>query len=490
MSDPAGHNPIRDLENFDTQGLAVNPLAPEEVRRRGDRLRRRRNAAGVVAGVAAVALIATPIALIAGGDSGSPSPAPPGPTVTETPPASGVTEIPDEFPLAAGFPTESEEEDPISGPRRQLDDLDFQACGEPVPDAPREDRMVATFTNAEDYRLRALSTYVDGAAAEAALRSMTDRWEACPEDPVRSDGYVTLRELRPVPVGDEAWAVLERDTFQGAESPFGGTIMVVRVGNAILAESRGGHAGYPSGNGERMLDGLVDSAFPVIDKMCLFAAEGCAEGEGEGDEPTALSPADLITPEETQPRYESAWETVETYDGEGAEPASPCFGNTFEGRNATSVFRRDFEMHGPQGPLDGNRMTAVVAEFPDKQTAQAAYIGFGEDAGLCQDAIVTEIAEKYTSLAGGEVPLENVHGLARTWFATYGPYLGAADAVYRLETGVAWVGKRVVVMTTMVGPFEPGKPPSPTAMEAMLVQAAERLAPGPEGSITPVTPMV
>lgn len=485
-------DPIRDLQDFDSQGLAVNPLAPDEVRRRGDRMRRRRNAAGVVAGVAAVALIATPIALVTGGngDDSSPQPAPPGPTVTETPSQPAVTTIPAEFPLTVGFPGQSEEPEPVEGPERRLDDLDLQACAQPITDAPREDRMWASFTNVEDYRARYLTTYADAAAAEAALGTMMLEWEACPVDPERSDGYVTHREVRTIQLGEESFAVLEQDTFDEGKSPFGASLFVVRVGNAILFESRGGHAGYPSGNGSSIIEDFTTSADPVIEKMCLFSAEGCSSGSGSGDGPSPLTEADLIAPEETQPRYESAWETTSTIAGEGAEPASPCFGNTFAGRDATAVFRRDFGMTGPQGPLEGDKLTAVVAEFRDKQTAQAAFIGFGEDAGLCEQAVVPDVAEEYEGLAGGEVQLENVDGLARTWFANYGPYPGGSGAVYRLETGIAWVGKRVVVMTSMSGPFEPGKPPTPTAMEAMIVQAAERLLPGPEGPVTtpPILP--
>ena len=65
-------DPIRDLENFSPGGPSMSPLPAREVRRRGDRMRRRRTAALSVAGAAAVAaVIATPLALADGnGDAG------------------------------------------------------------------------------------------------------------------------------------------------------------------------------------------------------------------------------------------------------------------------------------------------------------------------------------------------------------------------------------------------------------------------------------
>jgi hypothetical protein len=68
-------DPIEELSNFDP-GVPVSPLPAAEVRARGDRLRRR-NAALVVGGaVAAIVLIAVPVAVFAGDDDdGMPQPA-------------------------------------------------------------------------------------------------------------------------------------------------------------------------------------------------------------------------------------------------------------------------------------------------------------------------------------------------------------------------------------------------------------------------------
>src|SRR5918992_2949226 len=67
-------DPIEELSSFDPGG-SVHPLPAAEVRRRGERLRRR-NLALVAGAVAAVLVVAIPISVLAGGDEGGrPEPA-------------------------------------------------------------------------------------------------------------------------------------------------------------------------------------------------------------------------------------------------------------------------------------------------------------------------------------------------------------------------------------------------------------------------------
>jgi hypothetical protein len=69
-------DPIEELSNFEP-GVPVSPMPAAEVRRRGDRLRRRNTALVVGGAVAAVALVAVPVAVFAGGDNGGgPTPGP------------------------------------------------------------------------------------------------------------------------------------------------------------------------------------------------------------------------------------------------------------------------------------------------------------------------------------------------------------------------------------------------------------------------------
>ena len=58
-------DPIEELSNFDPRS-PVNPMPAAEVRRRGDRLRRRNTARVVGGAVAAVVLVAVPVAVLCG----------------------------------------------------------------------------------------------------------------------------------------------------------------------------------------------------------------------------------------------------------------------------------------------------------------------------------------------------------------------------------------------------------------------------------------
>lgn len=180
-------------------------------------------------------------------------------------------DIPDGFPLAAGWPEEAEPggDNGLTGPNRELPALAFQACGEQWQEPAHADRLRADWQNPEDYRGRQLTTYEDADAALAAVADLVAQQQACPADPERDDGYVTEREVRTVDVdgADEAWAILERDTMDGAESPFGATTVLVRVGRSVLVVTHGGHSGYPGGDGTTTVDAMVDDAAPVLDAM-------------------------------------------------------------------------------------------------------------------------------------------------------------------------------------------------------------------------------
>ncbi len=75
-------DPIDELSNFEP-GVPVSPIPAAEVRRRGERLRRRRTALGVGGAVAAVVLIAVPVAVVANGDDDGGTPQPAAPVITE-----------------------------------------------------------------------------------------------------------------------------------------------------------------------------------------------------------------------------------------------------------------------------------------------------------------------------------------------------------------------------------------------------------------------
>ena len=103
-------DPIKDLEDFNQQGLNVNPLPPSEVRRLGDRMRRRNAAFAAVGAAAAIAVIVTPLAVFAGGRDHAEPPVDQPIGVRRSPSprrnhrqSPVAAAIPDDFPIAAGL---------------------------------------------------------------------------------------------------------------------------------------------------------------------------------------------------------------------------------------------------------------------------------------------------------------------------------------------------------------------------------------------------
>lgn len=185
-------------------------------------------------------------------------------------------EIPDDFPMLAGWPPSSEADgDGRSGPSRVADAVVFTACGTEWREPARVDRVRAGWDSAEDYRTRQLTTYDDDDAAVAAVEDLVAFERSCPTEPPGEDGFGTEREVRPVALGDDGWAILERDTFNGSPSVFGASTVVVRVGRAVLVVSHGGHAGYPGGDGQQQVDAMGSEAARSIAQMCQFTKTGC-----------------------------------------------------------------------------------------------------------------------------------------------------------------------------------------------------------------------
>jgi len=280
-------DPINRLENFNREGLPVTPIAPSEVRRLGNRMRRRRNAAAVVGAVAAVAVIATPIALFAGSGSGGSGPGPSEPsTITDTPttttptatpgPSGWVTRIPDDFPLADGWPDPSlsEYDEALKGPGRELRAFAFEACGNRVPDPGSSDRLNASWTNAEDFRGRELRTFRTDQEAVTYLAHLRVLWQECAQE-TGSDGYTRLRSVRPTEAGDESFALVTHLEFQGAPGIGLSIAQVVRIGNAVHVDETSTEG--TANDTARQLAAMADESAGVVDAMCVFAEGGCGD---------------------------------------------------------------------------------------------------------------------------------------------------------------------------------------------------------------------
>ena len=269
-------DPIQDLEALAQQGVDVSPLPASEVRRRGDRRRRRQQTLAAVGGVAAIALIVTPIAVLASGrDNAGPIDTP---TITKTvdttqptpvQPAK-LTKIPEGFPLAY----ELQRQEDGTTPTPALNELGPQIpapCASPAQnfDEFMDNLGVRATYPAEGSDGRTLRTFENSVVAIKAMDSVRAPAELCTQD---GDRVWTVRRLD---LGEEAFTLVQ--TFgQG----LGGVIyQFVRVGNAVLVTEAGGEwdltSSVPAGIRDR--SAIADR---ISQEMCVFAEHSCGvEGE-------------------------------------------------------------------------------------------------------------------------------------------------------------------------------------------------------------------
>lgn len=270
-------DPIEELENFSIPGPAMNPMPAAEVRRRGNRIRRRNNALAAVGGVAAVALIATPFALFAGGQS-SPDSVDPAPQ-----PTTWVQEVPDGFDITTGIGDGQTEvttsDDPL---------LIQNVCGvgwHVVPEPA--DQLTASMANpdSEGGHTRYLAVFDDFAQASAAMAQFDEAPSSC--DGVYDDEGTTY-EMLPADVAgssaedSSAWVQAMHDEV--GMTGEGYVTVAQQVGNALLIDTAiSGGVGDETVR-DLAVSNLVDRSQDVVGSMCEFSVAGCGDN-GEAVDP-------------------------------------------------------------------------------------------------------------------------------------------------------------------------------------------------------------
>ncbi|WP_372733877.1 hypothetical protein [Nocardioides sp.] len=282
------------FENFD-QGMHVDALPPAEIRRRGDKLRRRNTALATVGGVAAaLVFIGTPVALLSG-TGGDERPAPPIATQTTSPDdATWRTEIPAEFPLRDGFPT-------ANGDGTATDVVIVSAgdgtpltsysplCGVDWPALePRQRATIGYTGESEDYSERALLLYADADRAEGLLDTLRENVQSCPDQPTDDGEGVIETRLVDFDLGTERSVVVAQEVVgdDGLRSQLLVT-QVAQTGNAVYLEQSYGAAGGPD-----VIDyetsRLRDLSARPLASMCVFAADPCRlEDTSVSDSPSS-----------------------------------------------------------------------------------------------------------------------------------------------------------------------------------------------------------
>ncbi|MEJ7831447.1 MAG: hypothetical protein WKF79_00895 [Nocardioides sp.] len=191
MSDPIEDPALDKRWNDFDPGGSVNPMKPAEVRRRGDRLRRRNTALATVGAAVAVAVIATPIGVFAGGSSdrdtepvapptSAPSPTAPGLsdadllTATDVPPIDGFTDW-TEHPGTPGRTLGCQSE---SWETLGIEDSVRRDFGSHIPPGPAN---VDGSTDDTAFVRSAVLRFDDGDAAATAYDTVVDLISECPD---------------------------------------------------------------------------------------------------------------------------------------------------------------------------------------------------------------------------------------------------------------------------------------------------------------------
>lgn len=437
-------DPIKDLENFNREGLSVTPLDPSEVRRLGDRRRQRRNAAAAVAGVAAVAVIATPLALLAAGrDSGSaPDPGPatdPTGSVqpTTVPPTTWVTTIPDGFPLMTGVENDPEgaSEPTVSPDGEGLGNLSL--CNRKVWPATAVDRLAGEDPAMDFHYNRELLVFPSDVDAILAMTRIRDGVEACASE-TTTDGAIpgeefellhTLHRQETGAAETVTWTDAYADGSIGTK-----VFQFVRVGNAVTGtqvSSESNKDGVAS-----QLPAVTAGSSSLVDELRIF--RGTA-----GTSTGSLRPTDLLTAEQTLPA--GSWAVASTGPADETGALTVCQESALAQIGASATIRRTFSPLGEGG--SGNSLMTVVGEFPDAEGAAAAYTALGEELALCR--AIEQAGFEVSHEPDVVVPLTGVVGEARVASASWVDPGDGTNAVHLLMNGTALVGKRVVLVSSL-----------------------------------------
>jgi hypothetical protein len=281
------NDPFAPLDNF-PEGLHVDSLPASEIRRRGDRMRRRNTALAAVGGVAAAAVfIGVPVALTAGDDRNRDVDPAPAPTQTEDPtpaPTTWITEIPEDFPVTEGMADQGE---PTEG------DLDaFPLCDTSYPTSRGTADTVTYYysDDGESSATRVFQLWPDDAAAYETIDRLEEAVRACPQGPTMGGEAVLESRLVDFSTGGDASLSFVQEVVEDDGLVSGlFTVEVTQVGNAVLVDSSYGAAG-----GDEAIaiatEILADRSAATRAAMCVFSADPCSTQQVSPDDNTSSSP--------------------------------------------------------------------------------------------------------------------------------------------------------------------------------------------------------
>ncbi|HWI42918.1 MAG TPA: hypothetical protein VNS81_04825 [Nocardioides sp.] len=227
----------------------------------------------------------------------------------------------------------------------------------------------------------------------------------------------------------------------------------------------------------------------AVPALALFGGQPKSDSDrvAPKPEPKAVSAANLITDDDTVYVPGAAdWFTTDTSPGDGQSVFHPCAREALAGLGATSVFRRDFELRNLEAgapDVKGDYLGEAVAQFRSEEDARAAYDTVARwvldcDGHIPEATTYTVVPKAHSvDVPDGDAVIYDAHwGPVPKEIDPYG------DSAYIGETGIALVGDRISVLTSVVVGQDydfVGKTP----VEQMLPKAAARLATdGPAGA--------
>ncbi|HEU4511600.1 MAG TPA: hypothetical protein VFR87_00690 [Nocardioidaceae bacterium] len=501
-------DPLDDLRNLE----AARPgrLAPTEVRRRGDRMRTRRTVLRVVTAAAAVAVIASGGAVVAGsltstGPQPAPAPAPPSPAhpspttsppAEEPPPEGWLTGIPHGFPIGLGLPEpggDVPEWERADGPATPLSGI---ACAESedLPAGP-VDGLRVEVAPPDESQWRHLLLFADAATAveaQAALLSSADRCsEGAQSGP---DDQLSPEEVRWT-VGEAVSGGTHVVDIEGALHARGTDVRVpgrvltrvVRVGNAVLVDRRDSASSATGMDTEvRAFTADVEA---VTEEMCVFSPDGCSRKPGDVDaaEPDGLEPEPLP--------YAITVETLEEHTGQDGwmstqgvlDEPMVCAEESTEALAGNRTDTRQYARFDDEGFTLGMATTTVL-DFSSSTEAPDGFERAADWLTTCDEPL-----DRRHRIFSADEAYGAVH--SGSW--TTGPWrwrtvMSAApevceecDAAWNHHQGVALGGERlVIVQVSTRGDLQRSVDEADSPMPGLLEAAAALAAGRRSGSAT------
>jgi hypothetical protein len=286
-------DPLDELRNL-AGDLDARPLPAAEVRRRGDRIRRRRTLTQAVGALAAVAVVASGGVLLIGNlssapvppgpaeQSGSPTPSP----TTNTQQQTWLTSIPEGFPIEQGLPEAGGGVPDWEWSQDVRTELNAESCrGNGRKTVDPVDGLRVQVEPPDERAWRHLLLFEDEAAASEMLDRALSADGRCLSvlhgTGGPHDGIVEVRWSIGSLEGDPPAVVeIEGKTYaQGTETrvPGRSVTRVAQVGNALLLAHMGDSS---SVDGEDATTRAFSAdVAAVVDEMCVFAADPCGEQE-------------------------------------------------------------------------------------------------------------------------------------------------------------------------------------------------------------------